>query len=168
MGRNREPIRLIQAKGKKHLTKQEIGERQESEVPVLNDRIEAPAFLTTKKERDEFAEIAQELIRLGIMSNLDCDVLGRYIKASKDWEEYGKIVSKLRKKLTKALNDDPLSVANLSELLVKYEGMKAKAFQQCHTCASALGLTITSRCKIVVPKPESGRTKENKFAGYIS
>lgn len=167
MGRNREPIKLIQAKGKKHLTKQEINDRQESEVPVLNDKIKAPAFLTTKKERDEFTSIAQELMRLDIMSNLDCDVLGRYVKSSKDWEDYSKIVVKLRKRLTKALNYETETVVGLSELLLKYEGMKSKAFTQCHTCAKALGMTISDRCRIIVPK-KTEEPKNNKFSEYIS
>ena len=168
MGRNREPVRLILEKGNKaHKTKAEIQERQENEVPVISDKIKAPSFLTTKKERDEFESIAQELMRLDIMSNLDCDVLGRYIKASEDWEEYSKITAKLRKRLTKALNDKPESVADLSELLMKYEGMKTKAFNQCHTCAKALGMTISDRCRIVVPKKSEDR-KSNKFSEYIS
>ena len=38
-------------------------------------------------------------------------------------------------------------------------------FNQCHTCASALGLTITSRCRIVIPKVEEA-PKANRFAKF--
>lgn len=168
MGRNREPISLIQAKGKKHLTKQEISEREKQEVPVVADDIRPPAFLTTKSEKEKFERIAETLMGIGILSNLDCDVLGRYIRASEDWTSYSKLVKNTQKQLNKYLNDDDTEkVAQYTDLLTKYESLRVKAFNQCHTCASALGLTITSRCKIVMPKNDEEK-KENKYSEFIS
>ena len=34
-----------------------------------------------------------------------------------------------------------------------------------YTCASSLGLTITSRCRLVIPKSDD-KPKENKFRGF--
>lgn len=169
MGRNKEPIRLILAKGNKaHKTKQEISERKKQEVPVVADDIRPPAFLTTKSEKEKFERIAETLMEIGILSNLDCDVLGRYIRASEDWTAYSKLVKNTQKQLNKYLNDDDTEkVAQYTDLLTKYESLRVKAFNQCHTCASALGLTITSRCKIVVPK-KNDEPKPNKYTEFIS
>lgn len=162
MGRNREPIKLIQAKGKTHLTKAEISERESAELSARNDNIVPPDFLS-KKEQDRFYQIADELKALGIMSNLDCDVLGRYIKAESDFAFYDKMTSKTQKRLLSAtLGQEAVIIDNLT----KYENLKNRAFNQCHTCASALGMTITSRCKIVVPKAAE-TPKENKFSRFM-
>ena len=63
MARSREPTNLIEAKGRKHLTKAEIEERQESEIKVPTDRIEAPVYLTTEL-KEEFNKIAKQLTDL--------------------------------------------------------------------------------------------------------
>lgn len=162
MGRNKEPIKLLEIKGKTHLTKNQISEREETEVPVLADDVKAPDFLNAAEKR-KFNEIADKLMQLEIMSDLDCDVLGRYIKSLGSWVIYEKLVNitllKLKKKIE---SEDEKEIFKFTELLSKYETLKTKAFNQCHTCASALGMTITSRCKIVVPKiPEE--KPPNKF-----
>lgn len=166
MGRPREPIKLITAKGKSHKTKAEIEEREQSEVPVNDDKIEVPKFLRTKKEKDKFSYIAEELQRIGIMSNLDCDEIGRYVLAEEDWISYGQIIRKTQQKIKTALqNDDDEKVDFYTSRLANYESLRAKAFNQCHTCASSLGLTITSRCRLVIPKSDD-KPKENKFRGF--
>lgn len=168
MGRNREPIKLILEKGNRsHKTKAEIKARQEQEVFAAADRIMPPQFLTTKKAREEFNYIAEELQRIGIMSNLDCDVLGRYVKAMEDWVFYDKLTSKFRKSLMRELGEDPKKDFERSETLAKYESLKKRAFDQCQACASSLGLTITSRCRIIVPKKDE-EPKKNKYTEFIS
>ena len=51
-------------------------------------------------------------------------------------------------------------------LLEKYENLRDKALKQCRACASDLGLTISSRCKLVAPKAEEP-VKENKFGRFV-
>ena len=100
------------------------------------------------------------------MSNLDCDVLGRYIRAQRDWEKYSKLVDRMQTKLSKVIGgDDDDRIIMYSDLLMKYEGLRTKAFSQCQTCASALGLTITSRCRLVMPKTQD-EPKVNKFSKF--
>lgn len=165
MGRNREPIKLIEAKGRAHLGKAEIERREKTEVPIISDDIKAPDFLAPEEEK-KFYQIADKLKQIGIMSDLDCDVLGRYVKASGDWLAYSQLVRKTQAKLQSALSaDEDDDIFTYTELLGKYETLKTKAFNQCHTCASALGMTITSRCKIVVPElPEE--KPPNKFLKF--
>ena len=168
MGRNKEPVSLILAKGKSHHITQKIEEeRRRSELPVIADNINPPDFLSDD-EKAKFRQIADILNELGIMSDLDCDVLGRYIKSQSDWEKYSKFVGNAQKSLKQAFDENDIeNIGFYTNILSKYEGLRAKAFSQCQTCASSLGLTITSRCKIVMPQ-KAEIPKENKFNEYIS
>lgn len=170
MARPRQPIDLITAKGRSHKTKAEIDERKKTEIKGNNDDIKPPGFLRTKAEKEKFVYISGELDRIGIMSNLDCDVLGRYIRAQRDWEKYSKLVDKMQVKLSKVIGgddeEDDKKTIMYSDLLTKYEGLRTKAFSQCQTCAAALGLTITSRCRLVMPKAQD-EPKVNKFSRFM-
>ena len=44
MAGQRQPIALVQAKGKKHLTKAEIAERERTEVKAPSDRVTPPSY----------------------------------------------------------------------------------------------------------------------------
>ena len=59
----------------------------------------------------------------------------------------------------KGVMDDP-------HLLDQYIKNQDKAFKQCRAAASDLGLTITSRAKLVVPESAKPVPKENKFARF--
>ena len=163
----RQPLNLVIAKGKKHLTKEEIQERQSSEVQPVTDGIAAPSFLTAKQKK-EFDRIAAQLQKLKIMGETDCDTLGRYIVAQ---ELYAQAVKDLRdiRKLRPKDGDDPVRAL---ENAVAWAGMLSaldkrcdRYFKQATTAAAALGLTISSRCKLVVPVKEEA-PKTNKFAQF--
>ena len=150
--RTRQPIELIQAKGKKHLTKEEIAERQASELKVDLKNINIPGYLT-KKQKEEFQEIASKLLYIGIMTELDEDCLARYIISK---HTYLSLTKKLNKK----------EIKNYIDQLDRIMTLQDKSFKQCRACANDLGLTITSRCKLILPKtPEN--PKENKFAKFV-
>ena len=151
-GRNKEPVKLLVAKGKKHLTKEEIERRQSEELNVPSDAIVAPSYLT-KAQKKAFDEIAQTLIELEIMTNLDCDALASYIVARDGWVNAGK---QLRKKEVKA---SPQLTNQWSLIETRYRKDMRQA-------AVDLGLTITSRGKIVAPAKEQGAPPENKFAKF--
>ena len=165
MARPREPIDLIAAKGRKHLTKAEYEARKKTEITAPSDNVTPPAYLT-KKEKDKFNEIAQQLIDIGIMTNLDCDVLARYVRAD---SEYLKLTKQLNK--IKFDPDKKSMIAEeqqLAEQLSKYgylQKLQLKAAKQCNDCARELGLTISSRCKLAMPKKEE-KPPENKFLRY--
>ena len=150
--RTRQPIELIQAKGKKHLTKEEIAERQASELKVDLKNINIPGYLT-KKQKEEFQGIASKLLYIGIMTELDEDWLARYIISK---HTYLSLTKKLNKK----------EIKNDIDQLDRIMTLQDKSFKQCRACANDLGLTITSRCKLILPKtPEN--PKENKFAKFV-
>lgn len=152
MAGQRQPTSLLLATGKKHLTKSEIEERLNSELQPLTDNITAPDYLT-KKQKNEFYTISEQLERLNIMSETDVDTLARFIISR---ELYVKLSKQLLKK-------DAIESPGLMNLLLKNQD---RAFKQCRACAIDLGLTISSRCKLVVPQVDKLDPKPNKFNNF--
>lgn len=152
MAGQRQPTKLLLAKGNKHFTKEEIEERLNSEPGILTDNITAPEYLT-KKQAEEFYKISNQLQQLEIMSETDVDTLARFI-ISRD------LYVKLSKQLRKA------EVLNYPDILDKYLKNQDRAFKQCRASAIDLGLTISSRCKLIVPKVDKPEQKVNKFTGF--
>lgn len=140
-GRNKEPAALIRAKGKSHFSKEYLDKREAEELKVPFTNIKPPDFLTGKREREEFMHYANMLVEIGIFTELDEDVLARYILSKALYLQYTSLLTKLIK------NQE-------IDKLPKVQSLQDRAFRQCHTCATALGLTITSRCKLVVPNNE--------------
>ena len=151
MARPRQPIELVIAKGSKHLTKDEIQERRDREVAPITDNIIAPDYLT-KKQKDEFYRIAEQLKKLKIMGETDVDALGRYITAN---DFYIHAVKKMR---SKEVKNNPIDFESWSKAQERY-------FKQCRAAANDLGLTISSRCRLVVPE-KAEPPKENKFKKF--
>lgn len=153
MARPREPLALIQAKGKKHLTKEEIAERRAREVQVPFTDIKPPKYLNAKQKR-VFKELAGKLLAIKIYTELDADTLARYIIAQDLYIAYTESVNKL-------LVDDEADLEDLK----KVQGMQDKAFRQAQSTARDLGLTISSRCRLEVPVKEE-EPKKNKFSVF--
>lgn len=162
MARPREPVDLIAAKGRKHLTIAEYAERKNAEVTAPADNIKPPDFLL-KKEKEKFNEIAKQLVDLKIMANLDCDVLARYIKSE---SEYIKVTKQLQKiKFTPDKKSMVPEDAQLAEQYAQYNYLSKiqnKFMKACNENAKELGLTISSRCKLVIPKNKEEKPA-NKF-----
>ncbi len=148
MPKQRQPTDLVALKGQKHLTKNEIKERKNGEVFAPSDNIVPPKYLPAALKK-EFERIANELIKIEIMSNLDTEALSRFLVSES-------VYQKLSKKLLKTSIDDP----SYADIL----NMQEKTFKMARSSAGDLGLTISSRCKLVVPKPE--KQKENKFSKF--
>lgn len=158
----RQPIGLIIANNKKHLTKSEIEERRNREVQPCADGIAAPSYLTAKQKRD-FDKIAGQLAKIGIMGETDCDTLARYITAQDLYEQAVKDLRQIQKDRPK--DAQPRELEAWAALLITLDKRQDRYFKQAHTAASALGLTISSRCKLVVPKTEEA-PKVNKFSRF--
>ena len=158
MAKPRQPIALIEYKGRKHLTKQEVAQRQAGEVQAPANNVKPPGYLSTSQKK-EFRKIAGVLLAIGIMSDLDCDALGRYVQSQEKYVQYDNMVNQI----IASIDDD---LESNCVLLEKYENLRDKALKQCRACASDLGLTISSRCKLVAPKVEEA-VKENKFSRFV-
>ncbi|MGU9539252.1 phage terminase small subunit P27 family [Clostridium tepidum] len=151
MARPRQPTDLLLVKGKKHLTKAEIEDRKRKEIKAPSDKVKAPSYLPADLKK-EFNKIAKELKEIGIITNLDIDALARFIIAKKMYLE-----------LTKQILKKPELMIVDKDIVTTQD----KLFKQCRSSASDLGLTISSRCKLVVPKKEDKKelTEEEKLFG---
>jgi P27 family predicted phage terminase small subunit len=139
-GRPKEPIDLLLSKGKSHLTKKEIADRKEEEIKVPFKDVEPPEYLTSDQKK-KFTDIADKLLAIGIMTELDVDCLAMYVLSHSLYLSYTDIMMDCIR------NDD---INGLKDI----QTMQDKAFRQAQTSARDLGLTITSRCKLVVPPPQ--------------
>lgn len=169
MARPREPIKLIIAKGNKHLTKAEIEERQAAEIQPCTDDLTPPSYLTAAEKR-RFEKLADQLAKIGIMGETDVETLARYVSAQTLYEKATKDLRKLDKDQPKREDYDDrdafLAVydiwVNATETAVK---LQDRYFKQAMAAARELGLTISSRCKLVAPAaPEA--PPENKFSKF--
>lgn len=119
-----------------HLTKEEIAKREEEKIIASNDNIKAPKYLI-EELKNKFNELAEELISIGLMTNLDCDALARYLTSEYN---YQKVTTKM------------FEINEISAKYKNYADLQDKFFKQARSAAGDLGLTISSRCKLILPK----------------
>lgn len=137
MPKQRQPVKMVIAKGRKHFTKEDIEERRTQEIDVPFKNIEAPTYLTGSLV-DEFYDTAYKLLEIGVMTELDEDSLARYLISKQHYLKYSNL-------LTKALQRGDV------EETAKLVTAQDKLYKQVRIGAADLGLTITSRCKLVIP-----------------
>ena len=147
MASTKQPIELVKAKGRSHMTKAQIEMRERTEIKANSDNIQVPTYLP-KKLKDKFNYYVQELKKINLISNLDSDALARYIVSEYQFQE-------VTKQCLKASSDK----------YYDYLKMQDKLFNMARKSASDLGLTISSRCKLVVPEPRE--LPENKFSKFF-
>lgn len=159
-GRNKQPLAVIQGKGKsKHLTNDEIDKRKKHEEKMRGptNKVEPPSYLTAKQKK-EFVEIAEELMALEIFSNLDVDALARYLDSKHQYLQLIRDMKKIKPTTTVELDSGKkMTIANGDYPML----LRAKntLFTECRQAASDLGLTISSRLKLVIPQPQNNQPK---------
>ena len=158
-GNQKQPINLILAKGKKHLTKAEIEERQKTEIKTDHINVTAPEYLTDEQEK-EFYRIAKILLDIGIITELDEDCLAHYLISNSNYVSYTKKLNELNGKLARARKTEKKKdYMSQIDLYLTYQD---RALKQCRACANDLGLSISSRARLVMPEAKEP-PKENKF-----
>lgn len=150
----RQPIELVVANGKKHLTKAEIEARRASEVQPCTDDLTAPSYLTAAQKK-KFVKLAEQLTKIGIMGETDTDLLARYVVAQELYE----LASKRLQKVMRAADADSYELEQLAKLQDRY-------FKQAQAAASKLGLTISDRCRLTLPASATAEPKRNKFSAF--
>lgn len=138
MAGQRQPIDLVIAKGRKHFTKADIAKRRSQEINVPFKDIEAPPYLS-EELKSEFYDLAYKLLDIGIMTELDENCLAQYLISKNLYLKYTDLI-------TQAIECDNI------ESVQRYAVTQDKFFRQCRTAAVDLGLTISSRCKLVIPE----------------
>lgn len=156
-GRRKEPVDLLLIKGKSnHLTKDEIKRRREAELKAPIDNTKYPKYLP-KDLRKDFTYYAKILVDLGIFSNLDVDSLARYLIQR---QEYLKTVA-LMSEMHPAILDRSTGTYITNDAYDTLRIQQNTFYTQCRQAASDLGLTVSSRLKLVVPKaPEKEEVNE--------
>lgn len=142
MAGTRQPTDLVVLNGRKHLTKAETEARRAAEVKAptpQSKRVKPPAYLP-KSLHKKFRSLAKQLIEIGILAEIDYDCLARYLLAEQAYLAVTDQVGRAIANQAISLLDD------LSKTQTRY-------FNQCSRAAADLGLTISSRCRLVVPKP---------------
>lgn len=153
-GRRKQPVDVVIAKGRKHLTKAEIEKRraEEEKLKVPFTKIEVPSCLDEYPNvAIEFEKYARMLSAIGdgkLFTELDVDCLTRYVLGHAMYLRYTGLLIE---------ESDP-------NVIKTYLSAQSKAFMQAHQSASVLGLNITSRCKLVVPAPDDGGDGNDEYA----
>ena len=179
MAGQRQPTDLVVMKGKKHLTKAEIEARKNAEVVAPNDKVKPPSYLTPELKK-KFRKLAKELLEIKLIANVDCDALARLLIAQ---EQYIEITAQIRK--IPLMLDVPVYETQTNPDTREKEQVQVgtrqivngererlmiiqdRCMKQCRQGASDFGMTVSSRCRLVVPKAKEGKP-ENKFSKYAN
>ena len=146
----RQKLSVLEANGRKHLSKTEKAQRAAGEVELPKPaKMRVPKWLPEYLKAD-FRALAKELLAADMgAAQLDRDTVGRYIVAQHQFTAACRMVQD-------ALDQqDP-------DLVNKWTKAQKSYFEQARACANDMGMTITSRCRLVLPQqPE--KPEENAF-----
>lgn len=144
----RQPTDVIRANGRKHLSKSEEAERRKHEARVEAPKSAKPPKWLPESLKKDFRALGKKLIAAGIYTDLDADTLGRYLVAQNQW-----IIT--TGEAEKALAQKDLEQAEA------WGRVQDRYFKQARNCAGDLGLTVTSRCRLIVPENTKQQTEDN-------
>ena len=161
MARPRQPIELVIAKGKKNLTKSEIEERRSSEVQPCVDDIAAPSYLTASQKK-RFDKLSGQLQKLKVLGETDVEALARYVVNQENYEQAVKDLRAVQRQRPKGDAATVEAMVAWADMLEKLDKRVERYTKQARALASDLGLTISSRVKLIVPQKDEV-PKQNKF-----
>lgn len=147
MTKNRKPVALHVVEGNPNrLTKAEIEKRQKHEesMKASTDKIQPPSRLT-KKQKEKFMNLSSQLLELGIFDNLDVDTLAMYIET---YDNYIRVERSAKRMTNQELDEYFDDYAKRMRTSSRLAGV-------CRQLAGDLGLSITSRLKLVIPETET-------------
>ena len=142
----RQKLSVLEGNGRKHLSKSEKARRDDQEVNLPKPKtMRLPKWLP-EEHRKEFRTLAKELLAADMgAAQLDRDTLGRYVVAQAQYAQACKMAG------------DALAAKNAA-LAEKWTKLQDTCFKQARACANDMGMTITSRCRLVLP--EGAKKKE--------
>ena len=143
----RQPTDVVKAKGRKHLSK---AEEAQVERPKT---VKVPKWIPEDLKK-EFRTLGRKLLAAGLYTDLDADTLGRYLVAQHQYilaaQEAGQALSRR----------DQEGADDWGKIQERY-------FKQARNCANDMGLTVTSRCRLVVPDAPQKGEEDNPFLQLI-
>ena len=124
---------------------------------------------TTQKKA--FRKTVKELRAIDLISNLDVEALARLVIAQEKYREVTETIAKQPLMVTVAY-DTGKKDAEGNPIMAEHEVVNSQVerlaiiqdryFKQCRQGAADFGLTVSSRCRLIIPKaPEAPKT--NKF-----
>ena len=136
----RQKLIVLEGNGRKHLSKSEKAQRAAQEVDLPKPKtMRVPKWLPDHL-KPEFRALAKELLAANMgAAQLDRDTLGRYVVAQRQFTAACKLVQD-------ALDREDADLVN------KWTKAQGSYFKQARSCANDLGMTITSRCRLVLPE----------------
>ena len=154
---SRQPTDVVKANGKKHLSKTEEAERRAGEVQVPKPKtVKVPKWLPKPLAKD-YRKLGKQLLACGLYTDLDADTMGRYLVAQ---HQYLIATDETEKALARRDQEAADSWGRIQE----------RYFKQARNCANDMGLTVTSRCRLVVPNLGSGQQsgeEDNPFLKMV-
>jgi P27 family predicted phage terminase small subunit len=145
----RQPADLVALKGAKHLTKAETAQRRRSEVRAPVPKTATPPKWLPEALKKDFRALGKQLIALGIYSKVDGDTLGRYLVAQ---HQYLMATAEAEA----ALAGHDLKNADA------WSRVQDRYAKQARNHAGDLGLTVTARCRLVIPEAQP-KAEDNPF-----
>ena len=177
MANQKQPVSLIQAKGKKHLTKAEIEQRQATELhPLLSENAQPPKYLS-KAEKNRFFELLEQLDGLGIVGDKDLLMLGQLVQeesmAVDAYKDYKKAKARrdifLRKVKAEGIDymqGDYFDIyRNHEMMLTNADSRVSRHRNDLRKIANDFGMSVTAGCRVVMPQIVV-EEKVNKFARF--
>ena len=153
----RQPTDVIEANGRKHLSKAEAAERRNHEVSVERPKTAKPPKWLPEQLKKDFRALGKRLIAAGIYTDLDADTLGRYLVAQHQW-----LIATQQAEAALAAKPPDLEQADA------WGRVQERYFKQARNSATDMGLTVTSRCRLVVPEnAKQDSENENAFLRLI-
>lgn len=150
----RQPTDVIMAKGRKHLSKAEEAQRRAGEVQVERPKtVKVPKWVPEALKKD-FRALGKKLLTAGLYTDLDADNLGRYLIARHQY-------------LIAAEETDKALALKDQEGADAWGRIQERHFKQARSCANDMGLTVTSRCRLVVPDSSQKAEDDNPFLQLI-
>ena len=149
----RQPLEVLEANGRKHLSRAEREERRAGSVQGDGTikRLTAPSWLP-KGQREEFNRVAAAVVKLmpTLVARTDAEVIATYCMARQEWQT---ATSHANRELNAGRADEADAWSKIQE----------RYFKQARACATDLGLTITSRCRISIPEWAREQPQETAF-----
>ena len=165
-------LSVVDGKKGKHWTKEEVESRKSSEIKLPKPKALTPPAWLSDDSKKLFRKYAKQLLDLpsGVVSTLDVGTLARYCDCELSYAEASTHKSAwlmvARRRMEAICQPDAVAVSESDTQRVKqaYEEAKnqvdfwsaqmVKFEKIARSCATEMGMTISSRCRLIVPKSQ--------------
>lgn len=151
---SRQPLALLEAKGKKHLSQAERAQRQTQEARLPKPAKILPPGWLPEELKKPFRALAKQLLEADMgTAQLDRDAIGRYLLAQSQYEEAARLTRQ-------AMEEED------EKLAAEWSLVQDRFFKQARACANDMGMTLTSRCRLIAPTAH--KEPENPFLQLLA